>query len=137
MFISSKIFSRLVLLPLVVVTLVHFATLPRFIYRAVPGSRRAFIDAPSLIADSHYIHQNAPRLMRALFEISLAHSAIEAQGAFLAERLLEWCKMLERRLWDRQSVLRHFCYANVFGDRRQGISSEPVDRGRRDRDSVS
>merc|ERR1719191_1302436 len=28
----------------------------------------------------------------------------------MSERLLEWCKMIDRRLWQTYHVLRHFCH---------------------------
>eukprot|EP00438_Fugacium_kawagutii_P007716 Skav226435 [mRNA] locus=scaffold696:290806:294622:+ [translate_table: standard] len=28
----------------------------------------------------------------------------------MSDRLLEWCKMIDQRLWQSQHVLRHFCY---------------------------
>eukprot|EP00917_Polyrhabdina_sp_WS-2016_P026359 GHVP01056616.1.p1 GENE.GHVP01056616.1~~GHVP01056616.1.p1 ORF type:complete len:2004 (+),score=344.28 GHVP01056616.1:435-6014(+) len=69
----------------------------------------------SLISDFNYVSQNAPRLVRALFELSLTRS-FELSETTCA--LLEWTKMLDRRLLGNQSVLRHFCYPSVFSDKK-------------------
>lgn len=50
-----------------------------------------------------YVQQSAGRLMRALFEIALAK-----KWASLAEKILDICKMIERRLWLSQCPLRQF-----------------------------
>lgn len=50
-----------------------------------------------------YIQQSACRLMRALFEI-----AMKRNWAALAAKVLNICKMVERRCWSSQSPLRQF-----------------------------
>lgn len=73
--------------------------------------------------------------MRALFEMSLTSAT---EGSEMSERLLEWCKMLERQLWDTQHILRHFCDSTTF----LNPSSIPENRfyrvgQRKDRETVS
>jgi len=61
------------------------------------------LDGFSLIADMVYITQSAGRIMRSLFEMSLK------KGWFtIAEKCLNFCKMIERRMWSAQSPLRQF-----------------------------
>ncbi len=50
-----------------------------------------------------FIQQSAGRLMRAMFEISVAK-----QWACVAERILSLCSMIERRMWCSQNALRQF-----------------------------
>lgn len=64
---------------------------------------RARVDSFSLVADMMYVAQNAPRIARALFEISLRRKWAGASGT-----LLELCKALELRLWPHQHPLRQF-----------------------------
>eukprot|EP00930_Biecheleria_cincta_P022697 TRINITY_DN16541_c0_g2_i1.p1 TRINITY_DN16541_c0_g2~~TRINITY_DN16541_c0_g2_i1.p1 ORF type:complete len:2306 (+),score=474.18 TRINITY_DN16541_c0_g2_i1:62-6919(+) len=68
---------------------------------------RRFIDSFSLISDCNYVLQNASRLFRALFEITMTRVTSMSE---MSDRLLEWCKMIEQRLWQSQHVLRAFCY---------------------------
>ncbi|GKF11062.1 DExH-box ATP-dependent RNA helicase DExH12-like protein, partial [Tanacetum coccineum] len=57
----------------------------------------------SLTSDMVFITQSAGRLMRALFEIVLK------QGwAQLAEKALNLCKMINKRIWSVQTPLRQF-----------------------------
>jgi activating signal cointegrator complex subunit 3 len=60
------------------------------------GSPVAF----SLVSDMAYVAQNAARILRGLFEITLRRN-----WASLTQKLLTLCKMLDRRLWDFQSPL--------------------------------
>ena len=64
---------------------------------------RLKLDGFALVADMTYVQQSACRLMRALFEVALKRG-----WAALAVRLLQMCKMVERRLWSSQSPLRQF-----------------------------
>ncbi|KNA14581.1 hypothetical protein SOVF_105940 [Spinacia oleracea] len=61
------------------------------------------LEGLSLTSDMIYITQSAARLMRALFEIILK------QGwAQLAEKALNLCKMVQKRMWGVQTPLRQF-----------------------------
>eukprot|EP00299_Pterocystis_sp_00344_P017283 c8663_g1_i1.p1 GENE.c8663_g1_i1~~c8663_g1_i1.p1 ORF type:complete len:1193 (-),score=289.98 c8663_g1_i1:9-3494(-) len=62
----------------------------------------------ALMADMVYVTQSAGRLVRALFEISLKRG-----WAALTEKLLDLCKMIDRRMWRAQSPLRQFKGSNV------------------------
>ena len=62
---------------------------------------RAKIESFSLISDAHYVEQNASRLLRGLFEI-----VSKKRWARLSARLLDWCLMIDHRLWDFQTPLR-------------------------------
>lgn len=64
---------------------------------------RLKLDGFSLCADLVYIQQSACRLLRALFEISMKRG-----WASLTIRLLNICKMAERKMWSSQSPLRQF-----------------------------
>jgi len=68
---------------------------------------RKFIEGFSLVSDCNYVLQNASRLFRALFEITMTRVTNMSE---MSDRLLEWCKMIDQRLWQSQHVLRHFCY---------------------------
>lgn len=57
----------------------------------------------SLMSDMVYVTQSAGRIMRCLFEITLKKG-----WASVAERCLNYCKMIEHRLWLSQSPLRQF-----------------------------
>eukprot|EP01027_Heterolobosea_sp_BB2_P011038 GEZU01016104.1.p1 GENE.GEZU01016104.1~~GEZU01016104.1.p1 ORF type:complete len:2151 (-),score=711.87 GEZU01016104.1:145-6597(-) len=57
----------------------------------------------ALVADMVYITQSAGRILRALFEIALRRG-----WAQLTEKLLNLCKMVDRRMWSSQSPLRQF-----------------------------
>jgi len=61
------------------------------------------LDGFSLISDMTYITQSAARLMRCLHEIVLKRG-----WAALAERVLNFCKMIDRRMWLSQTPLRQF-----------------------------
>lgn len=69
-------------------------------------SRNYFFQSSSLASDMNYISQNVNRLFRCLFEVSLTRS-VGVSG--VSQRLLEWCKMVERRLWIDQHFLYHYC----------------------------
>lgn len=64
---------------------------------------RTRMDSFSLIADSNYVAQNAPRLARALFEICLRFGWSSA-----AELCLSVSKCFEHRLWPDQHPLWQF-----------------------------
>jgi len=71
---------------------------------------RQFVESFSLVSDTNYILQNASRLFRCMFEITLTRTASMSK---LSDKLLEWCKMVERRIWAPQfghHTLRHFVY---------------------------
>ena len=57
----------------------------------------------ALVADLTFVRQSAARLCRALFEIALRRG-----WAAMADRGLNLCKMVERRMWLSQSPLRQF-----------------------------
>lgn len=57
----------------------------------------------ALVADMAFIQQSACRLMRAIFEIALKRG-----WAALTEKVLQLCKMVEKRTWGSQSPLRQF-----------------------------
>jgi pre-mRNA-splicing helicase BRR2 len=61
------------------------------------------LDGFSLASDMVYVTQSAARIMRALFEISLKRG-----WAQVAERCLNYSKMIDRRMWSTQSPLRQF-----------------------------
>lgn len=66
----------------------------------ISGAR---IDSFTLISDQMYIMQNSGRIARALFEIALKRG-----WTYCAARLLDYCKMIERRQWDLLHPLRQF-----------------------------
>ncbi|KAK1409041.1 hypothetical protein QVD17_41306 [Tagetes erecta] len=61
------------------------------------------LEGHSLTSDMVFITQSAGRLMRALFEIVLKRG-----WAHLAEKALNWCKMVSKRMWSVQTPLRQF-----------------------------
>ncbi|GAB2210389.1 hypothetical protein Droror1_Dr00015655 [Drosera rotundifolia] len=61
------------------------------------------LEGLSLTSDMVYITQSAGRLMRALFEIVLKRG-----WAQLAEKALNLCKMVTKRMWSVQTPLRQF-----------------------------
>ncbi|KAL8139875.1 hypothetical protein V2J09_005896 [Rumex salicifolius] len=61
------------------------------------------LEGLSLTSDMVYITQSAGRLMRSLFEIVLKRG-----WAQLAEKALNLCKMINRRMWSVQTPLRQF-----------------------------
>ncbi|KAH9490921.1 activating signal cointegrator 1 complex subunit [Bulinus truncatus] len=64
---------------------------------------RVPVESFSLVSDMAYIAQNAGRIMRALFEM-----AVKNYNALLASRLLEICKMIDKRLWFFENPMRQF-----------------------------
>lgn len=64
---------------------------------------RGTIESSTLNSDSYYITQSAGRITRALFEMVLKRGR-----SFLANKLLSYCKMIDRRIWDFQHPLRQF-----------------------------
>ncbi|XP_011044153.1 PREDICTED: U5 small nuclear ribonucleoprotein 200 kDa helicase-like [Populus euphratica] len=61
------------------------------------------LEGLSLTSDMVFITQSAGRLMRALFEIVLKRG-----WARLAEKALNLCKMINKRMWSVQTPLRQF-----------------------------
>ncbi|KAK9676154.1 hypothetical protein RND81_11G058200 [Saponaria officinalis] len=61
------------------------------------------LEGLSLTSDMVYITQSAARLLRALFEIVLKRG-----WAQLAEKALNLCKMVQKRMWSVQTPLRQF-----------------------------
>jgi activating signal cointegrator complex subunit 3 len=59
-------------------------------------SRNYQFQSSSLSSDMNYISQNISRVFRCLFQVSLTRT-VGVSG--LSQRLLEWCKIVERRLW--------------------------------------
>lgn len=57
----------------------------------------------SLISDMVYITQSAGRIMRCLFEMTLRRGWFQ-----VAEKCLNFCKMIANRIWTTQSPLRQF-----------------------------
>ncbi|XP_066464224.1 activating signal cointegrator 1 complex subunit 3 isoform X1 [Eleutherodactylus coqui] len=66
---------------------------------------RGEIDNFSLISDSAYVAQNAARIVRALFEI-----ALRKRWPAMTYRLLNLCKVIDKRLWNWASPLRQFSH---------------------------
>ncbi|CAD5122095.1 DgyrCDS10545 [Dimorphilus gyrociliatus] len=64
---------------------------------------RASIDSFSLVSDQAYVAQNAGRIARAVFEIALKKGM-----AIMSGRLLNVCKLIERRLWPNEHPLYQF-----------------------------
>jgi pre-mRNA-splicing helicase BRR2 len=61
------------------------------------------LDGFAMVADMVYIQQSAGRIFRAIFEICLKRG-----WASLALRALQFCKMVDKRMWPSQTPLRHF-----------------------------
>ena len=61
------------------------------------------LEGYALAADLVYISQNAQRLFRAMFQIALKKNLGQ-----LSLRILEFCKMVEKRVWAAQSPLRQY-----------------------------
>jgi activating signal cointegrator complex subunit 3 len=81
-------------------------------------------EATSLTSDLNYITQSASRLFRAMFDITLTRT-VRMSG--LAEKVLEWCKCVDMRLWDPpyHHILRHFCQPpNIGNDRSAGYEAK-------------
>ncbi|VVC95095.1 unnamed protein product [Leptidea sinapis] len=69
---------------------------------------RGRVNASSLQSDLNYISQNAVRIVRALFEITLRKN-----NAYMAGLYLKMAKMMELQLWDFYSDMRQFnCFPN-------------------------
>ena len=68
-------------------------------------SRNYQFQSSSLSSDMNYVCQNINRLFRCLFEVSLTRT-VGVSG--LSQRLLEWCKIVERRLWWPEDGDNHF-----------------------------
>ncbi|XP_065194378.1 activating signal cointegrator 1 complex subunit 3-like [Sycon ciliatum] len=66
---------------------------------------RASVESFSLVSDTSYVAQNAGRIMRALFEISLRRG-----WPATAARLLDLCKSIDHRLWSFQNPLYQFTH---------------------------
>ncbi|XP_042508721.1 DExH-box ATP-dependent RNA helicase DExH12-like [Macadamia integrifolia] len=64
---------------------------------------RLKLEGLSLTSDMVFITQSAGRLMRALFEI-----VVKRGWAQLAEKALNLCKMVNKRIWSVQTPLRQF-----------------------------
>jgi activating signal cointegrator complex subunit 3 len=64
---------------------------------------RGRVNTASLISDQAYITQNAVRIARALFEITLRQN-----NAVMAGRLLQLAKMFEAQQWNFMTPLRQF-----------------------------
>nr|KAI8742550.1 activating signal cointegrator 1 complex subunit 3-like [Biomphalaria glabrata] len=65
---------------------------------------RCSVDSFSLVSDMAYIAQNAARILRALFEMAIKNSS----PIIMASRLLEMCKMVDKRLWGFENPMRQF-----------------------------
>ncbi|SPQ96759.1 Sec63 Brl domain [Plasmodiophora brassicae] len=61
------------------------------------------VTMPSLSSDTNYVIQSAGRICRALFEIALKRG-----WSHLSLRLLAFCKMIDKRMWDFETPLRQF-----------------------------
>ena len=61
------------------------------------------LEGYALAADMVYISQNGQRLFRAMYQIALKKNLGQ-----LSLRVLEFCKMVEQRMWSVQSPLRQF-----------------------------
>ncbi|XP_061729195.1 activating signal cointegrator 1 complex subunit 3 isoform X1 [Cydia pomonella] len=69
---------------------------------------RGRVNGSSLQSDLNYISQNAVRIIRALFEITLRKN-----NAYMAALYLKMAKMLELQQWDFYSDMRQFnCFPN-------------------------
>uniref|UniRef100_A0A3Q3RSP6 Activating signal cointegrator 1 complex subunit 3 n=1 Tax=Mastacembelus armatus TaxID=205130 RepID=A0A3Q3RSP6_9TELE len=64
---------------------------------------RGEVDNFSLISDLSYVAQNAARIVRALFEI-----ALRKRWPAMTYRLLNLCKVIDKRLWGFAHPLRQF-----------------------------
>eukprot|EP00301_Raphidiophrys_heterophryoidea_P007338 c12852_g1_i1.p1 GENE.c12852_g1_i1~~c12852_g1_i1.p1 ORF type:complete len:2187 (-),score=588.78 c12852_g1_i1:306-6866(-) len=61
------------------------------------------LDGLALVSDMVYVTQSAGRLVRAMFEIALRRG-----WASMADKLLDLCKMIDKRMWRSQHPLRQF-----------------------------
>jgi len=64
---------------------------------------RETVEAFSLVADMMYVSQNAPRICRAIFEISLGRGWTTSSST-----ILDLCKALENQMWHHLHPLRQF-----------------------------
>jgi pre-mRNA-splicing helicase BRR2 len=64
---------------------------------------RLKMDGFALASDMVYVQQSAGRIMRALYEV-----VVRRGWAHLANRTLNICKMVDKRMWSTQSPLRQF-----------------------------
>eukprot|EP00927_Polykrikos_kofoidii_P084346 TRINITY_DN8859_c2_g1_i1.p1 TRINITY_DN8859_c2_g1~~TRINITY_DN8859_c2_g1_i1.p1 ORF type:complete len:2277 (+),score=381.93 TRINITY_DN8859_c2_g1_i1:118-6948(+) len=89
---------------------------------------RRFLESFSLVSDCNFVLQNASRLFRALFEISMTRVVSMSE---ISDRLLEWCKMIDQRLWQSQHILRHFCHPPGGGaaTKSKGLSLDQGPKG--------
>eukprot|EP00931_Biecheleriopsis_adriatica_P074347 TRINITY_DN48427_c0_g1_i1.p1 TRINITY_DN48427_c0_g1~~TRINITY_DN48427_c0_g1_i1.p1 ORF type:complete len:2277 (-),score=572.30 TRINITY_DN48427_c0_g1_i1:97-6843(-) len=87
---------------------------------------RRYIDGFSLVSDCNYVLQNASRLFRALFEITMTRVTNMSE---MSDRLLEWCKMIDQRLWQSQHVLRHFIHPPAGSGKKGGMSLDEGPKG--------
>ena len=68
-----------------------------------------------MISDSWYIAQNAPRILRAMFEIARKNHSSETMMS-----ILSLCKSVERRLWAFEHPFRQFL--SSFDSSLKGLS---------------
>ncbi|CAL5322251.1 unnamed protein product [Camellia sinensis] len=68
-----------------------------------PYISRLKLEGLSLTSDMFFITQSSGRLMRALFEIVLKRGWVQ-----VAEKALNLCKMVSKRMWSVQTPLRQF-----------------------------
>ena len=64
---------------------------------------RLRLEGFGMAADMVYVQQSAGRILRALFEITLCK-----RWAALSEKVLQLCKMVDKRMWASQTPLRQF-----------------------------
>jgi activating signal cointegrator complex subunit 3 len=64
---------------------------------------RARIDGFALTSDTMFVVQSAPRIVRGLFE-----AVLKRGWTTLADKLLTFCKVIERRVWPFSHPLRQF-----------------------------
>ncbi|GIX62066.1 U5 small nuclear ribonucleoprotein-specific helicase [Babesia caballi] len=61
------------------------------------------LEGYALVSEMTFITQNAGRILRALYEIALIN-----QWSQLAQKLFDFCKMVDRRMWSVMLPLRQF-----------------------------
>eukprot|EP01132_Coremiostelium_polycephalum_P004723 gene4723-5897_t len=64
---------------------------------------RSRIDGFSLVSDSNYVNQNASRILRGLFEITMKKG-----WCGVSKQILDICKMIDHQQWHFESSLRQF-----------------------------
>ncbi len=69
----------------------------------------AELNSFSLVSDASYVSQNAGRIARALFEVSVRNG-----WPLRAARLLNMCRMIDRRLWPTATPLRQVIYIYII-----------------------